>query len=301
MKYVLVTIAAGVLLAIVIDSWFVKGQAPSKVLIGAVLILALTPLASRIKIFDFIDFRKSVDRLDGELTETRKEIATVSTNLQNLQLGISTANNARQDQVITLNLGDSMMPSTIQQRSDVVSEEVLENEGDQSPFVLSPAFRIRWYLLEKLTVAIGQITTALFTLSAFVEAQKIDPLKGPPTASKAMDLTLTDLVLYFRENRDLNPMRQVHPHSLLDDDLNYLQRLEDLDAKTTALSNGLTMMLRDKDQLLDQSNQGLDTEIVRGLIVEAETLKAYFMGSAFGISAASGAWLVTAAKLTEES
>ena len=119
LKYVPATVAAVVMLAIVAHAWFVDGTTPSKTLVGAILALVLAPLASSIKIFELLDFRTTVDRLDGELADARKDIATVSNSVQTLQFGMSVA--SRQDQVVNVNLAETMNPALIQERADAAA------------------------------------------------------------------------------------------------------------------------------------------------------------------------------------
>ena len=119
LKYVPATVAAVVMLAMVAHAWFVDGTTPYKTLVGAILALVLAPLASSIKIFELLDFRTTVDRLDGELADARKDIATVSNSVQTLQFGMSVA--SRQDQVVNVNLAETMNPALIQERADAAA------------------------------------------------------------------------------------------------------------------------------------------------------------------------------------
>ena len=65
MKYILITLAAGVLL------------------------LSLAPWATRIRIFEFLDFQKFVGRIDEKFEETKKKIQTVLNNQVARQLVVN--------------------------------------------------------------------------------------------------------------------------------------------------------------------------------------------------------------------
>ena len=275
LKYVPATVAAVVMLAIVAHAWFVDDTTPSKTLVGAILALVLAPLASRIKIFELLDFRTKVDRLDGELADARKDIATVSNSVQTLQFGMSVA--SRQDQVVNVNLAETMNPALIQERADAASEEVLREEDEENPFVLSPAFRMRWYLVDRLKVTIGEIAAALYVIYGVVEVFKNG--SQPDQAGAGIDLTLSDLITYFRENKSLRAGAPVD-----EEDMDFLQRLEDLEEKTAVFDGEAKTMMRDRDQLLDQSNVSPDAGVIREHLNESQLLKAYIFGSAFAIS-----------------
>ena len=81
LTYLPAVVVAGVLLTIVGHSWFIKDTAPPQFMIAVIVVLVLTPVAARIKIFDWIDFRKSVEGLGDQLADTKREVASVAQSL----------------------------------------------------------------------------------------------------------------------------------------------------------------------------------------------------------------------------
>lgn len=101
LKYLPAVVVAGVLLTIVGHSWFVRDTAPSQFMIAVIVALVLTPVASRIKIFDWIDIRKSVEGLGDELADTKREVASVAQSLTALTAQVQ-INSSKQMQAQTL-------------------------------------------------------------------------------------------------------------------------------------------------------------------------------------------------------
>lgn len=102
LKYVPLVVAAGVLLGIILHGWIGRDQDPSTTLLNLTVVLVLAPLAARINVFGIFDFQETVDRLDVEISDTKKEVLKISQSIQTLQQSLPSNN--RQDQTININL-----------------------------------------------------------------------------------------------------------------------------------------------------------------------------------------------------
>ena len=246
------------------------------------LVLVLAPLASKIKVFEFLEFQKSVDRIDGELAANREEITTVANNLQVLQLNINTVSENRQAQTITLNLHDEATIEALRQRIKIETEEVLEDSENPPEFALSPAYRFRSYLQVRLAMTISEIKTGLFVHYVYCDAMA----NGHRTdiGSSAMELDLPKLIDFFRKRGNLYR----HDEFRDEEDIEYLNRLEALNDHLSRLTREIRSMMPSKEELLDQSTQGPDMETIRTLSLESEMLKAYFLGGVAGITSSFG-------------
>lgn len=222
MKYVPLVVADGVFLAIVAHSWFVKGEAPSNVLLTVIVGLVLAPLAARIKILEVIDFRKTVDRIDEELTEAKGQISTVVQQIEHLHVDIDSAVNTRQDQTANLHLNDLMASASIKEKAEERTNEVLQSADDVDQFALSPAFRTRLYVLDEINGAIEQIVAVLKVDYIYIDTY-FHGVKEPH-ASDAMTLGIPELIMYFRGHGGIRPnltKKEGPDHEQLD----YLRRL----------------------------------------------------------------------------
>lgn len=294
MKYIPVIVVAAVLLAIITHSWIIRNQEPSKTLLILTSVLVLAPLASRIKAFGLLDFQKSVDRLDNEISETKKEVSALNQNIQILQqsLSASAAANSRQDQTININLRDAINPELIERRAEAETEKAFRQEDETPDFVLSPAFRSRAFLQQRLAIAIGAIKTALFVHHAHFEAERQGYKKLDDTS--VLDLELPKLISFFREKGGLSDKPD-------DEDIDYLNRLEELIAHNDLLISEIQSITTSKDQLVDDRESGLDNASIRESILESERLKGFFLYFVTGYSAGvcSALWSAVLNQQTE--
>jgi hypothetical protein len=174
LKYVPLVVAAGVLLGIILHGWIGRDQDPSTTLLNLTVVLVLAPLAARINVFGIFDFQKTVDRLDVEISDTKKEVLKISQSIQTLQQSLPSNN--RQDQTININLRDSVNLEAIEEQAEAATEEVIRGADDSSTtIVLSPAYSSRNFLRENLAVNIAEISTALNMWHAFHQSATAGP------------------------------------------------------------------------------------------------------------------------------
>ncbi len=275
MNYIPIVFAA-VILSIIVDGWFTQDAAPSKTLLAAMLVLVLAPLASKIKVFDFLEFQKSVDRIDEDLTATKEEIATVANNLQVLQLGINTVSENRQAQNVTVNVLDEVSVEKLKQSIKSETEEGLKDSLGPPEFSLSPAYRFRSFLETRLKQLIGEIKTGLFVHYVVIDVTKYGGRAG--MASSAIAIGLPELIRFFQARGSVYKSDNEKDEQ----DLEYLGRLKELNDYLNVITREIRSMMHSKDQLFNQSTPGPDMETIRAKTLEAELLKGYFLGEVVG-------------------
>ena len=270
LKYLPAVVVAGVLLTIVGHSWFVRDTAPSQFMIAVIVALVLTPVASRIKIFDWIDIRKSVEGLGDELADTKREVASVAQSLTALTAQVQ-INSSKQMQAQTL--ANITVDSTkaaveaamaLRKGNPPTGAAIAEPHRPQlEPSDFSYEFRLRLTPIWSLDELISEITAYLRVSYAFAHFLRGGRFSGGVIS----DMDLLSLVGYFRESG--------HPLLTQEADqqegLEYLKRLENLIAE------------KEKYGAVD-----LPESKARELMQEGRLLSAYFGGNAWGVSSGLG-------------
>lgn len=95
-KYLLAIAGVTVISIVILDSWFGSGVPPSLELLIALIVFALLPVADRIKIFDWIDFRKSISDVETEVSQARSQIEVLNEGIQQLNSNISSSVSTKQ-------------------------------------------------------------------------------------------------------------------------------------------------------------------------------------------------------------
>ncbi len=98
LRYVLFVATWVLLVVIVIHLWLIRGGDPPVPLLAILVVISLIPLAARLKIGNWLDFTKKLDRLDTEVTSTKEQIRQVSSQLTSVSNLVHTIVTSKQSQ-----------------------------------------------------------------------------------------------------------------------------------------------------------------------------------------------------------
>ena len=77
-KYIFLVVTFGAMLAIILHSWFVKDSSRPTYVIAALCGLALIPIVSRAKLFDWVEFNQSVKDIQGEMAQVKQQVKSLN-------------------------------------------------------------------------------------------------------------------------------------------------------------------------------------------------------------------------------
>jgi len=199
-KYILATAGLTVISLVILHSWFAREQAPSVVLVVALLVFALLPIADRIKVFDWIDFRKSISDIETEIGKANSRVDVLSTSMQKLDSRISSSMTSIQDhkqiinnfsvssEIAAFELASQLSAHRAQQ-SEKALRETPESDLD-----------IRLTQLVELQGLMSELTAALRILKIYSQAEELDHYISPEIdfLKETGSATLPDILDYFQ-------------------------------------------------------------------------------------------------------
>lgn len=98
LRYILLTATWVFLVVLVIHLWLIRGGEPPVPLLAILAIISLIPLATRLKIGNWLDFTKKLDHLNTEVSSNREQIRQVSSQLTSVSNLVHTIVTSKQSQ-----------------------------------------------------------------------------------------------------------------------------------------------------------------------------------------------------------
>lgn len=265
-KYILALAGAIVISIVILHGWFARGESPPTLLIVGLVVFALVPVADRIKVFDWIDFRKSISNLSQEMESNKSQIGTVAEELQNLTQSMSLTFAAQEhQQIFNTNISVPSEAMALELAKQLgIPRRSDESAGSSTDSEISN--RLDW--VDQITLEISAFLRVLMVAErTMVSAIEIGDNSQPTTESIAeiMGLGLPGLIEHFEEVGGV---------------------IRHVDGKFLRTTREMTMLANLKTVLSDikiyrNGEQEPSPKEIENLIEEANTALGYFSAAAF--------------------
>jgi len=246
--------------------WLRHGLEPPVALWVALVIVALIPLAERLKIGNWFDFTKKVENLGKEISSTQKEVHQVSSRLnafianvqsqQQFNVGLYTKQAAKAFAEATSSAHKVSYPPVL---------EEIRSVGEDSFFSekMSLIDRNRFFFVSAVDEALASVTPLIRTLYAAVIAVREKKLANAESVySKTIISLLEELPDYIKE---LSTVAGGEPDDIIFDKLQKYSR----DIKT---------VIELRENVRKRSSEPPPVEDGRKLIGEVKEAEAYLEG-----------------------
>jgi len=183
-------------LGLVIYFWLIKGLEPPTVLLVLLVIIALIPLAERLKIGNWFDFTRKVGDLSKEVSSTQKRISQIEnvliSNIQGQQqFNISLLANEEVAEAIAELIRVKSGPSTTMEKISSAGEDTFFSEK------MSPTDRLRFLFIDAADEELARVTPLIYILYYAKLAQQEH---RRPKAQQVLDRDVISIIEELQQN-----------------------------------------------------------------------------------------------------
>lgn len=207
MRYILLGVTWLSVLSIAIHTYYFKQELPNIWLFIILGVIALIPLAGRLKIGNWLDFTRKVENLGKEISSTQKEVNEVGSRLnafianvqsqQQVNIAVNSKEAAQAFAETILSMNKDVYPSS-------TTKEIISSDDEFFSDKMSAADRNRYYFISAADEALVSVTPLIRTLYAGIKTREQKKLISGETL---YNKTLTSMI------DEISPWKEVFGES----------------------------------------------------------------------------------------